>query len=278
MLHALLNDGRTRPRLGLGVGRVADDQTRTAVADALRAGYRAIDTASRYGNETGVGRAVAASGIARSDLYVTTKVWNDEQGYDRTLRAFDASLDRLGLDYADSYLIHWPAPELNAYLDTWRALVRLRSEGRVHSIGVCNFTEPLLERLVQESGEVPAVNQIELHPYLSRMELRGANARHGVLTEAWSPLGQGRGMLADPVLRTVADKHGRSPAQVVLRWHLQLGNAVIPKSVTPSRIRENIDVFDFVLDAEDLTAIAALNRDEHCGQDPATYRRAFTTG
>ncbi|MFE3459634.1 aldo/keto reductase [Nocardiopsis aegyptia] len=271
MQHVSLNDGHTMPQLGFGVWQVPDDQAQGAVETALEAGYRSIDTARIYDNETGVGRAVAASGIDRDDLFVTTKLWNGDQGYDATLKAFDASLERLGLDHVDLYLIHWPLPARDLYVDTWRAMERIRSEGRARSIGVSNFTRSTLDRLIAETEVVPVLNQIELHPYLTQADMRRADAAHGVLTEAWSPLGQGKGLLEDPVLTSLGAKHGKSAAQVVLRWHLQLGNVVIPKSVTPSRIRENIDVFDFELDAEDVDAISALDRGGRIGPDPDTF-------
>ncbi|KOX22077.1 aldo/keto reductase [Nocardiopsis sp. NRRL B-16309] len=271
MQHVSLNDGHTMPQLGFGVWQVPDDQAQGAVETALEAGYRSIDTARIYDNETGVGRAVAAAGIDRDELFLTTKLWNGDQGYDATLKAFDASLERLGLDHVDLYLIHWPLPARDLYVDTWRAMERIRSEGRARSIGVSNFTRSALDRLVAETEVVPVLNQIELHPYLNQADMRRADAEHGVLTEAWSPLGQGKGLLEDPVLTSLGAKHGKSAAQVVLRWHLQLGNVVIPKSVTPSRIRENIDVFDFELDAEDVDAISALDRGGRIGPDPATF-------
>ncbi|MFI6574207.1 aldo/keto reductase [Nocardiopsis sp. NPDC050513] len=274
MRNVTLNDGHTMPQLGFGVWQVSDDDAQKAVATALEAGYRSIDTAKLYANEAGVGRAVAQAGLPREDLFLTTKLWNDDQGFDRALRAFDASLDRLGTEYVDLYLIHWPTPARGLYTETWRALERIRSEGRARSIGVSNFTADHLDRLAAEADVVPAVNQIELHPYLAQNAMRAANAAHGVLTEAWSPLGQGRGLLEDPVLTALADRHGKSAAQVVLRWHLQLGNAVIPKSVTPERIRENIDVFDFELGADDMAAVSSLDRDGRIGPDPATFNRA----
>ncbi|WP_030207866.1 aldo/keto reductase [Streptomyces bikiniensis] len=265
----VLNDGTEIPRLGFGVFQVPDDETTTAVAHALEAGYRSVDTAAVYGNEAGVGRALAASGIARDELYVTTKLWNADQGYDATLRAFDDSLAKLGLDHVDLYLIHWPAPARDLYVDTWRAIGTLVADGRVRTAGVSNFTPAHLERLLDSSDLVPAVNQIELHPGLQQRELRELHAVHGIATEAWSPLAQGA-VLADPVVARTAARHGKSPAQVVLRWHLQLGNVVIPKSVTPARIRENIDVFDFDLDAEEMAAMAGLDRGLRTGPDPDT--------
>ncbi|WAX81752.1 aldo/keto reductase [Streptomyces sp. KMM 9044] len=265
-----LNNGVTMPQLGFGVWQVPDTEAGTAVTAALEAGYRSIDTAAVYGNETGTGRAVAASGIPREDLFVTTKLWNDDQGYDTTLRGFDTSLSKLGLDYVDLYLIHWPMPARGRYVDTYRAFEKLYAEGRIRAIGVSNFLPEHLEHLLEETSVVPAVNQIELHPHLQQSAAREYHAERGIATEAWSPLGSGKGLLEVPAIVAIARKHGRTPAQVVLRWHLQLGNVVIPKSVTPSRIKENIDVFGFRLDAEDLAAISALNEDRRLGSDPAT--------
>ncbi|MCV2461112.1 aldo/keto reductase [Streptomyces sp. ICN988] len=257
------------PQLGFGVWQVPDDEAETAVAQALEAGYRSIDTAAIYGNEEGTGRAIAASGLAREDLFVTTKLWNSDQGYDATLRAFDTSLAKLGLDYLDLYLIHWPTPAKDTYVDTYKAFEKLLADGRVRAIGVSNFLPEHLERLTAETSVIPAVNQIELHPHLQQHAAREVHAEQGIATEAWSPLGSGKGILDIPAIVAIAQKHGRTPAQVVLRWHLQLGNVVIPKSVTPSRIKENIDVFDFTLDTEDLAAISALNEDRRLGPDPA---------
>ncbi|MER5890575.1 aldo/keto reductase, partial [Streptomyces sp. NPDC001941] len=245
-----LNNGVAMPQLGFGVWQVPDDEAAKAVGTALEAGYRSIDTAAIYENEKGTGQAIAASGLPRDELFVTTKLWNSEQGYDSTLRAFDASLDKLGLDHVDLYLIHWPLPSKDAYVDTYKAFEKIHADGRAKAIGVSNFLVPHLTRLMEETSIVPAVNQIELHPQLAQGELRAFHAEHGIATEAWSPLGQGRGLLEVPTVVAVAQKHGRTPAQVVLRWHLQTGNVVIPKSVTPSRIAENIDVFGFELDAE----------------------------
>ncbi|WP_406865497.1 aldo/keto reductase [Streptomyces sp. HUAS MG47] len=259
------------PQLGFGVWQVPDDEATRAVTAALEAGYRSIDTAAIYDNETGTGRALADSGIPRDELFVTTKLWNSEQGYDSTLRAFDASLDRLGLDHVDLYLIHWPVPAKDAYVDTYRAFEKILADGRARAIGVSNFLPEHLERLIAETSVVPAINQIELHPQLQQRASREAHARHGIATEAWSPLGQGRGLLEVPAIVAIAQKHGRTPAQVVLRWHLQTGNVVIPKSVTPSRIRENIEVFDFELDAEDLAGIAALDENRRLGPNPAEF-------
>jgi diketogulonate reductase-like aldo/keto reductase len=264
-----LRNGVEIPQLGFGVFQVPDDETATAVGHALEAGYRSIDTAAVYGNEAGVGTALAASGIPREDLFVTTKLWNADQGYDSTLRAFEASLGRLGLDHVDLYLIHWPAPAQDRYLDSWRAIGTLVADGRVRAAGVSNFQPAHLARLLDDGGPVPVVNQIELHPGLQQRELRELHAAHGIVTEAWSPLAQGA-VLGDPVIRKIADRHGKSAAQVVLRWHLQLGNVVIPKSVTPARIRENLDVFDFALTDEETAAIATLDAGLRTGPHPDT--------
>ncbi|MEW2275418.1 aldo/keto reductase [Streptomyces griseofuscus] len=262
-----LGDGVEIPQLGFGVFQVPDDETTAAVTAALETGYRSIDTAAIYGNEKGVGRALAASGLPREDLFVTTKVWNADQGYDATLRAFDASLAALGLDHVDLYLIHWPAPARDLYRDSWRALERLAGEGRIRAAGVSNFQPGHLRRLLEDATLPPAVNQIELHPGLQQAELRAFHAEHAIATEAWSPLAQGA-VLGEPVIGDLAARYGRSPAQIVIRWHLQLGNIVIPKSVTPARIRENFDVFGFTLTAEEMQALAALDRGLRTGPHP----------
>ncbi|BDI23659.1 aldo/keto reductase [Herbiconiux sp. L3-i23] len=262
-----MNDGFLIPQVGLGVYKVADDDAADVVREAIRVGYRHVDTAKLYDNEEGVGRGIRESDVPREDLFVTTKVWNDDHAYDRTLRAFDASLERLALDYVDLYLIHWPVPSQDLYVETWKALVQLRESGRVRSIGVSNFTERHIDRLVDETGVTPAVNQIELHPRLPQAAVREYDAANGVLTEAWSPLARG-GVLTDPTLIEIAAKHDRSPAQVVIRWHIELGNVVIPKSVTPDRIASNFDVFDFALDSDDLAKIATLDSASRTGRDP----------
>jgi len=254
-----LNNGVLMPQVGFGVFQVPDAETTTAVRTALDAGYRSIDTAAIYGNESGVGAAIHESGIARDELFVTTKLWNADQGYDATLTAFDASLQKLGLDRIDLYLIHWPAPERDLYSSSWRALESLLTDGRVRAIGVSNFQPQHLARLADESGIVPAVNQVELHPALQQKSVTAYDAEHGIATEAWSPLAQGA-TLSDPVILAIAEAHSRSAAQVVLRWHLQRGRIVIPKSVTPSRIAANLDVFDFDLDDTELQAIDGLDR------------------
>lgn len=263
-----MNDGRTIPQLGLGVYKIPDDEAAACVRVALDAGYRHIDTAALYANEKGVGAGIRESGVPREDVFVTTKVWNDDHGFDETLRAFDRSLGLLGLDAVDLYLVHWPIPSADRYVETYRALERIRSEGRARSIGVSNFAVEHLERLQRETDVVPVLNQVELHPRLPQRELRAYGEAHGILTEAWSPLARGR-LLADPELARIAEKHGVSPARVVIRWHLQLGVVVIPKSVTPERIRANLDVFGFELDGDDLAAIAALEDGGRTGRDPA---------
>lgn len=267
----ILNNGVEMPQLGFGVWQVPDDEAEKAVTTALEAGYRSIDTAAIYGNEEGTGKAIAASGVPREELFVTTKLWNADQGYDSTLRAFDASLEKLGLDHVDLYLIHWPLPSKGLATDTYKAFEKIQADGRATSIGVSNFLPEHLDKLTAETSVIPAVNQIELHPHLQQRASRERHAELGIATEAWSPLGQGKGLLEVPAIVAIAQKHGRTPAQVVLRWHVQLGNVVIPKSVTPSRIKENIDVFGFELDTEDLGAISALNEDRRLGPDPATF-------
>lgn len=269
-----LNNGVQIPQLGFGVWQMSDAEAACAVATALREGYRSIDTAAMYRNEEGTGKAIAASGIPREELFVTTKLWNSASETwmrDSIQRAFDASLSWLGLDYIDLYLIHWPRPMCDDYLTIWRALEEIHCSGRAKAIGVSNFQPAHLRRLMGETEIVPAVNQIEIHPDFAQSELRAFNAEHGIATEAWSPLGQGKGLLDDPVIGLIAAKHRRTPAQVVLRWHLQLGNVVIPKTVTPSRIAENFDVFGFELDADDLAGFGALDRGNRLGRDPDTF-------
>jgi 2,5-diketo-D-gluconate reductase A len=268
--HLTFNDGRAIPQVGLGVWQTPNETSAEVVKTALDAGYRHVDTAAAYRNEKGVGEGIKASGLAREEVFVTTKLWNDNQGYDETLVAAEKSLGRLGLDYLDLYLIHWPAPTKGLYVKSWKALVRLREEGRVKSIGVSNFAAEHLDRIIGETGVTPAINQIELHPRFQQRALREANAQRGVLTESWSPLGQGQ-LLADPVIGAIAAKHGKTPAQVIIRWHVDSGLVVIPKSVTPERIVQNFAVFDFQLDAEDKAAIAGLDSaDGRIGPDPLT--------
>ncbi len=268
LLH--LNDGNRIPQLGLGVFKVPPDDAADVVRTALQAGYRHIDTAAAYGNETGVAEGIERSGVPREDVFVTTKLWNGDHGRDRARRALEGSLERLGFEFVDLYLIHWPVPGQDQYVETWQTLIELKAEGRVRSIGVSNFLLGHLERIIGETGETPTVNQIELHPRLVQAELRGFHQEHAILTEAWSPLGRGE-LLDQTAIVGVARAHGRTPAQVMIRWHLQLGNVVIPKSVTPSRIEENFDVFDFVLDDEQMRSISELDAGHRYGPDPAQF-------
>jgi len=266
-----LNDGSAVPQIGLGTYQAAADETAAMVETAIGIGYRHVDTAMIYRNEAGVGDGVRASGLPRDQVYVTTKVWNTDQGYDEALAACRASLDRLKFDYVDLYLVHWPVPALDRYVDTWRALVRLREEGLVRAIGVSNFNADHLDRVIAETGVAPVVNQIECHPAFQQAALRAACAERNVAVQSWSPLGQGD-LLGDPVLQSLAQKHGRTVAQVVLRWHVQQGLIVIPKTVNAGRMRENFAVFDFALDEDDLAKIATLDRaDGRMGPDPLTF-------
>lgn len=267
-----LHDGRSIPQLGLGVYKVANDATADLVAGALRLGYRHIDTAALYENERGVGEGVRASGLPRDEVFVTSKVWNDAHGLDATRRAFDASMAELGLDVLDLYLIHWPAPTQNRYVEAWRAMIALRDEGRVRSIGVSNFEPHHVQRLVDETGVVPVVDQVELHPRLPQRAVRAANDALGIVTESWSPLARGRVLEAGSrdraVLSSIAEHHGRTPAQVALRWHVQQGLVVIPKSTSLTRVAENAAVFDWRLEADDMAAIAELESGERTGRHP----------
>jgi 2,5-diketo-D-gluconate reductase A len=256
--------------LGFGVFQVPPEDTQEVVEQALDVGYRHIDTAAAYRNEKGVGAAIAASGLAREDIFVTTKLWNSQQGFDATLAAFEASLDRLGFEHVDLYLIHWPVPSEDRFVDTWRAFERIHEEGRARTIGVSNFRVEDLERLEAETEVRPTVNQIELHPRLQQSELRGWHADHKIVTEAWSPLAQGE-LLDDETVAAIAGRHGKTPAQAILRWHLQLGNVVFPKSVTPERIRENIELFDFELSDAEMAEFERLDRGERIGPDPGTF-------
>jgi 2,5-diketo-D-gluconate reductase A len=265
-----LRDGVEIPQLGFGVFQVPPEETQEAVEEALAAGYRHIDTAAAYRNEAGVGAAIEATGIGRGDVFLTTKLWNSSQGYDSTMEACEKSLRRLGMDHVDLYLIHWPVPTEDRYLDTWRAFERIHEEGRARTIGVSNFRVEDLERLKAEAQMLPTVNQIELHPRLQQAELRAWHEDHGVATEAWSPLAQGA-LLDEETIEGIAVEHDRTPAQTILRWHIQIGNVVIPKSVTPERIRENFDLFDFELAEEEMAAIARLDSGERIGPDPASF-------
>ena len=268
-----LNDGRSIPQLGFGVFEVPPDETAETVLHALGTGYRSIDTAAAYGNEAGVGEAIARSGLRREEVFITTKLWNGDQGHDSGLAAFEHSLEQLGMDYVDLYLIHWPAPAQNLYVETWQALTELKADGRARSIGVSNFRVDHLQRIVDATGVVPAVNQIELHPRLQQNELRRAHSEQGIVTEAWSPLGKGS-ILDDRTIAEIASAHQRTAAQIVLRWHIQLGNVVIPKSVTPARIEENFQVFDFELSEDEMHALAELDEGGRIGPDPATFAAA----
>ncbi|QEN88471.1 aldo/keto reductase [Labrys sp. KNU-23] len=265
------NDGKEIPQLGFGVWQVPNEGANAAVTAAIEAGYRSIDTAAIYGNEEGVGDALAASSVPVKDIYLTTKLWNGDQGYDTALRAFEASLKKLRQEKIDLYLIHWPVPSRDLYVESWKVLIKLREEGLVASIGVSNFQIAHLERLKAETGVVPAINQVELHPRFQQKALRAYHAKEGIATEAWSPLGQGT-LLSDPALAAIGKKYGKSAAQVILRWHLDIGNVVIPKSVTPARIAENFQVFDFKLAPEDIAAIEKLDDPKgKIGPDPDTF-------
>jgi 2,5-diketo-D-gluconate reductase A len=265
-----LNDDNTIPVLGLGVAGLSEDDTERAVSAALQAGYRLIDTASAYGNEAAVGRAIAASGIPRDELFISTKVATADQGYNSTREALAASLERLGLDYVDMYMIHWPAAQLGAYIDTYGAMQKIQQEGQIRSIGVCNFLEEQLGTISDLTYTNPVVNQIELHPLLNQAELRAIHADRGIVTEACSPLCVGK-RLDNPTLASIAQAHGKSPAQVAIRWSIQLGNVVIPRSGNPERIKQNIDVFGFELTDNEMASINGLNDGTRFGEDPATY-------
>ncbi|KUM30098.1 2,5-diketo-D-gluconic acid reductase [Arthrobacter sp. EpRS66] len=265
-----LNNGVEMPQVGFGVFQVPNEETTAAVSAALKAGYRSIDTAAIYGNEEGVGKALAQSGIAREELFITSKIWISDLGYEQTLEAFDASLERLGLDYLDLFLIHWPAPEKDLYVETWKALEKLYAEKKIRAIGVSNFQPAHLDKLIAEGTIVPAVNQVELHPALQNREVIAFNAEHGIATEAWSPLAQGA-MLTDETILAIADAHKVTAAQVILRWHLQQGRVIIPKSVTESRIIANLDLFCFELTSDELDSIDALDRGGRTGPNPDTF-------
>jgi 2,5-diketo-D-gluconate reductase A len=269
--HLDVNDGRNIPQLGFGVFQVPPQDTADVVRHALGTGYRSIDTAAMYRNEAGVGEAVARSGLDRDEVFITTKLANDNHGHDQAIRALDESLSKLGMDYVDLFLIHWPRPSEGKFVETWQAFTELKQEGRARSIGVSNFRVQDIEAIIDATGVPPAVNQIELHPRFAQSELRREHAKHEILTEAWSPLGQGE-LLADETISQVASEHDRTPAQVILRWHIQLGNVVIPKSVTPERIEENFRVFDFELSGDDMRAITQLDSaDGRIGPDPSTF-------
>jgi 2,5-diketo-D-gluconate reductase A len=267
----VMNNGLQIPQVGFGVFLVPPEETKQSVAEALKAGYRLIDTAQGYRNEEGVGAAIADSDGSRDELFITTKLTNSQHGYDTTLAAFDGSMEKLGIDVLDLFLIHWPLPLFDEYVETWRAFERLLADGRVRSIGVSNFEIAHLQRLLAETDVTPAVNQIELHPEFPQEELRDFHQEHGILTESWGPLGQGKGLLENPHITEVARRKGRTPAQVVLRWHVQLGCVVIPKSVHPDRMRENIDLFDFELDDGDMAEISKVRTGQRLGADPNVF-------
>lgn len=264
------SDGNSIPQIGLGVWQATQEQAAASVCHALKSGYRHIDTAAIYQNEEGVGQGIKQSGVVRNDIFVTTKVWNDAQGYEEATAALNASLDRLQLDYVDLLLIHWPTPKQDRFVDTWRAFIDAQKEGKVRSIGVSNFNADHLQRLIDETNVAPVINQIELHPYLQQAELRAFHREHHIVTQAWSPLGQGE-VLNDAVIGAIASVHGKTPAQIIIRWHMQLGNVAIPKSVTPSRIGSNFQVFDFELSNQEMAQIAQLDQGRRMGPDPLTF-------
>jgi 2,5-diketo-D-gluconate reductase A len=265
-----LNDGRQIPQLGFGLWQVPATTTAETTANALRMGYRLVDGAAIYGNEEGQGEGIRRSGLPRDQVFVTTKVWNSEQGFDPALRAAEASLKRLGLDHVDLLLIHWPCPAKDRYLDTWRALIRLRDEGRALSIGVSNFQEPHLERIIGETGVTPVLNQVEINPRLQQTALRAFHTKHGIVTQSWTPLGQGHSFDAAPV-QAAAQQTGKSPAQVILRWHIQIGASVIPRSTRTAGLAENMALFDFSLTEAEMAALATLDEGVRCGPDPARF-------
>lgn len=272
MSHKVVSliDHHQMPQLGFGVWQVPDDEAEAAVLEAFKVGYRSIDTAAVYRNESGVGRAIRKSELQRNEMFITTKLWNDDQGYDSTLRAMDSSLKKLGIDHVDLYLIHWPSPHRNKYVDSWKALVEIKKQGKAKSIGVSNFAPEHLDKIISATGETPVLNQIELHPHFQQKELRTYHEKHGIFTECWSPLGQGK-ILDDPSIKSIAAKHNKSAAQVILQWHLQNNFIVIPKSVTPARIKENFNVGSFTLDNNDMKALEALNnKNGRIGPNPTT--------
>jgi 2,5-diketo-D-gluconate reductase A len=269
-----LNNGVRIPQLGFGVFQIEPSKTAEATLRALEIGYRHIDTAQMYGNEKEVGEAVRRSGLPRKDVFVTSKLNNGKHAHKDALDSFDRTLEDLGFDYLDLFLIHWPLPKVSDYVETWKAMEEIYASGRAKAVGVSNFQPAHLERVLEQTKLVPAINQIEVHPYLTQDEVRAFDAEHGIATEAWSPIAQGA-VLDDPAVTAVAKRVGRTPAQVVLRWHLQRGDIVFPKSVTPERVKENFELFDFELSDQDMAAITALNRDERTGFDPDTFNTVF---
>jgi 2,5-diketo-D-gluconate reductase A len=265
-----LNDGRSMPQLGFGLWQVPANQTAATAATALKLGYRLVDGAAIYGNEAGQGEGVRLGGLPRDQVFVTTKVWNSEQGFDKALKAAEASLARLGLTHVDLLLIHWPCPAKDRYLETWRALIRLREEGKALSIGVSNFNAPHLERIIGETGVVPAVNQVEINPRLQQPALRAFHAAQGIVTQSWTPLGQSHSFDAAPV-QAVARRTGKSPVQVILRWHIQIGASVIPRSTREAGLAENLDIFDFALTEAEMADMATLDQGARCGPDPDRF-------
>ena len=267
-----LNNGVTMPQLGLGTAGPGDEETRRRVREALTLGYRLIDTAARYGNEVGVGQGIADAGIPREEVFVGTKLRGSDQGYDSTRKALDASLNRLGLDYVDLYLIHWPLPRLDQYAESWRAMAEMLDEGKIRAVGVSNFLPEHFDRLAAESSVVPAVNQIELHPWLPQREQRADDDRRGIVTQSWSPLARGGDLLEEPVFATIGDRYGRTPGQVILRWHVQLRLVPIPKSGNAERLRQNLEVFDFELTEDDMAEIDTVaDSNRGSGLDPRTH-------
>lgn len=273
-----LNDGRKMPQLGLGVFKVSDEEVHTAASQALESGYRAFDTAAYYCNEQSLGEVLRESGVPRDELFITSKVWNGDQGYDKTIKAFERSLSNLGLDYIDLYLVHWPCPDFDLYVETYKALEEMQRQGKVKSIGVSNFQIEHLERLMKECDVKPVVNQVECHPYFQQKELKAFCEKHEIFVEAWAPLMQGGEALRDETIQKIAKTHSKSAAQIILRWHLQEGTIVIPKSVTPDRIEENINVFDFELSEDEMKQIAALDRGERKGANPNDMHRTEIPG
>lgn len=272
--HVILNNGVYMPQLGLGVYQVKNGvEVKSAVLTAINNGYRLIDTAALYGNEQGVGEAIRTSAIPREELFITTKLWNTDQGFDSTIKAFETSIAKLGLDYVDLYLIHWPSPRRGLFVETWKAFEVLYKQGRIKAIGVSNFSPQHLDELLEHATIVPAINQIELHPHLPQIELREYSKKHGIQIESWSPLGGGNGtLLLEPIFTTIGQKYGKSPAQIVIRWHIQHGLVVIPKSTQETRIKQNIDIFDFELSSEDMALIDGLDNGMRVGPDPNTAK------